>query len=166
MIMKKITVMTALILFAGFSFGQVSTLSSAEIRAEEDAINKLMDVFDAGFKNGDPTDFLSALAEDVLICGTDPSEFWNKEEYLAMQAPESNDNVPEFEYVGDRVVKVAPDGSSAIVVNQFEIAWSPNIPWRTDYHFIKTDAGWKVFFVNIAFVPKNEHIGAINKAIE
>ena len=80
------------------------------IDAEIEVINELMDKFDAEFKKGDNATFLSTLADDVLICGTDPSEFWNKEQYLGMQDQESNNNMPEFKYIDDRVVKVAPDG--------------------------------------------------------
>ena len=165
--MRKLMIVTALLLFAGIAFGQTNTSDQVNIQAEITVINELMDIMDAEFENGDATTFLSSLADDALICGTDPSEFWNKEQYLGMQDTESNNNAPEFKYIDDRVVKVAPDGNSAIVVNQFMmIGWSPKIPLRNDFHFIKTNAGWKVFFVNIAFIPKNEHIGMINKAIE
>lgn len=164
--MKRLMIVTALLLFAGIAFGQTTTSANVDIEAEKAAINKLMDKFDAEFKNGDASSFLSYLAEDALICGTDPSEFWNRKEYLEMNEQQSNTDVPEFEYMDDRVTKVAPDGNSAIVVTQFIVEWSPKIPWRNTYHFIKTNDGWKVYFVNIAFVPKNEHIGIINKAIE
>ena len=164
--MKKFVVLTVLLLFAGIAFGQTNTSEQANIQAELAMINDLMDKMDAEFENGDATTFLSSLIDDALVCGTDPSEFWNKEQYLGMQDPESNTNAPDFKYIDDRVVKVAPDGNSAVVVNQFMIGWSPKIPLRNDFHLIKTNAGWKVFFVNIAFIPKNEHIGIINEAIE
>lgn len=159
-------IIAALLLFAGIAFGQTNKSDQVDIQAEINMINDLMDKMDAEFEKGDATTFLSSLSDDALVCGTDPSEFWNKEQYLGMQDTGSNDNAPDFKYIDDRVVKVAPDGNSAIVVNQFMIGWSPNIPLRNDFHLIKTDEGWKVFFVNIAFIPKNEHIGMINKAIE
>lgn len=164
--MKKLMIIAALLLFAGIAFGQTNKSDQVDIQAELTMINDLMDKMDAEFEKGDATTFLSALADDALVCGTDPSEFWNKEQYLGMQDTGPNDNVPDFKYIDDRVVKVAPDGNSAIVVNQFMMGWSPNIPLRNDFHLIKTDEGWKVFFVNIAFIPKNEHIGMINKAVE
>jgi len=111
------------------------------------------------------TTFLSFSVDGVLVCGTDPSEFWNKEQLLGMQNPDSN-NAFEFKYIDDRVVKVTPDGNSAIVVNQLMMGFSPKIPVRVDYHFTKTNEGWKVFFMNVALIPKNEHLGMINKAIE
>ena len=159
-------IIAALLLFAGIAFGQTNKSDQVDIQAELTMINDLMDKMDAEFEKGDATTFLSSLAEDALVCGTDPSEFWSKEQYLGMQDTGSNDNAPNFKYIDDRVVKVAPDGNSAIVVNQFMMGWSPNIPLRNDFHLIKTDEGWKVFFVNIAFIPKNEHIGMINKAVE
>jgi ketosteroid isomerase-like protein len=164
--MKRLMIVTALLLFAGISFGQSKASAQVDVEAEKAAINKLMDKFDAEFQNGDASLFLSSLAEDALICGTDPSEFWNKKQYLEFNDQQSNTTVPEFKYMDDRVTKVAPDGNSAIIVTQFIIEWSPKIPWRNTYHFIKTNDGWKVYFVNFAFIPKNEHIGIINEAIE
>jgi ketosteroid isomerase-like protein len=164
--MRKLLVVASLFLFAGFAFGQRNKSEKVDIKDEIAVINKLMDKMDAEFENGDATTFLSSLTDDALICGTDPSEFWNKEQYIGMQDPGSDNSGSEFNYIDDRVVKVAPDGNSAIVVNQFMIGWSPNIPLRNVFHLIKTNEGWKVFFVNISFIPKNEHIAIINHAVE
>ena len=153
--MRKLLIITAFFLFAGIAFGQVKTSDQVNIQAEITKINKLMD----------DIDFESILTEDALICGTDPSEFWGKQQFVEGMEQISNDP-PEINFIGDRVIKVAPDGNSAIVVTQYIIAWSPKIPWRQAYHFIKTNDGWKVNFINVAFIPKNEHIETINNAIE
>jgi hypothetical protein len=163
--MRK-SVFAVLLLFTGFAFGQTNKSDQDDLKAEITAVNELMDKIDAEFEKGDVTTFLASLTDDALFCGTDPTEFWNTEQYRGMQDPESNENWSGFKYIDDRVVKVAPDRNSAIVVNQFVIDWSPRIPLRNDFHLIKTDEGWKVFFVNIAFIPKNEHIAKINNAIE
>lgn len=159
-------ILTALLLLVGIAFGQTNAPAAVDMEAEKAALDDLMDKLDEGFKKGDASVFLSALADDMLICGTDPSEFWNKQEYLGLYEQQSEVTMPDITFMDDRVIKVAPDGNSAIVVSQFVIEWSPKIPWRNSYHFIKTGDGWKVFFVNIAFVPRNEHIGIINEAIE
>jgi len=153
--MKKSTIVTALLLIAGFASAQTKTSDQVNIQAETTVINELMDNMDFG----------SILTEDALICGTDPSEFWGKQQFVESIEQISND-APEINPIGDRVVKIAPDGNSAVVVTQYIIEWSPKIPWRQVYHFIKTDEGWKVNFINVAFIPKNEHIEIINNAIE
>ena len=163
--MRKLLFGTALLLFAGIAFGQTNTSDQVNNQAEITVINELIDKLDEANKKGDMTTFLSLSADDILVCGTDPSEFWNKEQLLGMQNPDSN-NTMEFKYIDDRVVKVAPDGNSAIVVSQLMFGFSPNIPVRIDYHLTKTSAGWKVFFMNVALIPKNEHIVLINNAIE
>jgi len=164
--MRKLLIITALLLFAGISFSQTSKTSPVDIEAEEAALNELTDKFEAGFKDGDGSTFLSSLTEDALICGTDPSEFWGKQHYIGLFDSASSDTGPDFKTIGDRKIKVAPDGNSAIVVTQYIIEWSPKIPWRTVYHFIKTNDNWMVLFINVAFIPKNEDIQKLNEAID
>jgi len=163
--MRKLMIVTALLLFAGIAFGQTNKSNQVDLTAEITVINQLVDKLDEANKKGDMATFLSFSADDILVCGTDPSEFWNKEQLLGMQNPDSN-NTFEFKYIDDRVVKVAPDGNSAIVVSQLIMGFSPNIPVRIDYHLIKTSAGWKVFLMNVALIPKNEDLGKINEVIE
>ena len=153
--MRKVLVVTALLLFAGIAFGQTSSTAPVDIEAEEAALKALMDNLDIE----------SSLTEDALICGTDPSEFWNKQQFLELFEDISND-APEINPFGDQIIKVAPDGNSAVVVTQYIISWSPKIPWRQVYHFVKTDGNWMIQFMNIAFIPKNEDIEKINEVIE
>lgn len=164
--MKKLVLLTTLLLIAGLMLAQTNESAADEFKAEKEAIHAFMDKIDAGFDNKDPSVFNAALAEDALICGTDPSEFWSKKQFMGFNADADPGSFPEFAYIDDRKVKVLPGGNTAIVVTQYKIEWSPNIPWRQVYHLVKTDGAWKVYFMNVAFVPKNEHIGTINKAIE
>ena len=164
--MKKLLIITALILFAGISFGQTSKTASVDIEAEKDALNEIMDNLVSAAIDGDQTVFVSLLTEDALFCGTDPSEFWNKQHFVDGSKQDSNDPTPEFKYIGDRKIKIASDGNSAIIVTQLMIAWSPKIPLRMVYHFVKTNDKWMIFFGNVAFIPKNEDIKKINEAIE
>jgi len=138
-----------------FACQQTPKVVPVDIKAEEAALNKIMDSID----------FKSNLTEDALICGTDPSEFWNKQQFLE-QLEQTKDAAPEFKSIGDRNIKVAPDGNSAIVVTQYITSWSPKIPWRQVYHFVKTNDKWMIQFINIAFIPKNEDIQKINEAID
>ena len=155
-----------LLLLAGVAFTQTGESASDDYTAEKAALNALMDKIDAGFENNDISAFMEALADDALICGTDPSEFWSKKQFLGANADAAPDSFPGFTYINDRKIKVFPGGNSAVIVTQYLIEWSPKIPWRQVYHLMKTDDVWKVYFMNVAFVPKNEHIGTVNKAIE
>lgn len=163
--MKRLTVITAFLLFAGLSFGQESKTASADIKAEEDALNKLMDKFDAAIKAYDASTMVSFFTDDAIMCGTDPSEFWTKQEFAALWEQGSSDSAPEFEYINDRKILVAPGSNSAVVVTQYIISWSPNIPWRQVYHCVKINDNWMIHFLNVAFIPKNEDIQKLNEAI-
>jgi len=164
--MKKLLIVTALVLFAGIAFGQTSKTATVDIEAEKAALNEIMDKLDSAAKDGDWTVFVTLLTEDALFCGTDPSEFWNKQYFVDLSKQDSDDPTPELKYIGDRKIKVASDGNSAIIVTQLMTAWSPKIPLRMVYHFVKTNDNWMVLFGNVAFIPKNEDIQKLNEAID
>lgn len=164
--MRKLLVITALLLFAGIAFGQTSNTGTVDIEAEKAALNKLIDEFESAMKADDVSTFVSFIDEDALICGTDPSEFWNKQQFIDLLARNPNNPLPDPKYIGDRKIKVAPEGNSAIAVTQIILGWSPKIQLRQVYHFIKTNDNWMIFFSNIAFIPKNEDIKKLNEAID
>ncbi len=165
--MRKLVLITALVLFAGISFGQTSKLATADIEAEKVALNELMDKFDSAFKTQDVPTLASFLTEDALTCGTDPSEFWNKQQITDLWSQMLADSGPELKYIGDRTIQLAPDGTSAIIVTQLIVpAFSPKIPWRQVYHCVKTNDKWMIFFSNVAFIPYNEDIQKLNAALD
>jgi len=165
--MRKLSVIAAFLLFAGLAFGQTSKTTQVEFETVKVTLNELLDKMDSAIKAQDVSTMASYLSEDVLICGTDPSEFWNKQQITDLWAQMLDNTVFEFKYIGDRVIKVAPDGNSAIVVTQhFVPIFSPKIPWRSTYYFIKTNDNWVIHFMSSAFIPKNEDIQKINEAID
>jgi hypothetical protein len=165
--MKKLLIVTALVLVAGIAFGQTSKTATVDIEAEKAALNEIMDKLDSEAKDGDWTVFVSLLTEDALFCGTDPSEFWNKQYFVDLSKQDSYDPTPELKYIGDRKIKIATDGNSAIVVTQYIApGYSPKIPWRHVYHFVKSNDKWMILFINIAFIPYNEDIQKLNEAID
>ena len=165
--MRKLLVITVLILFAGIAFGQTSKTATVDIEAEKAALNELMDKFDSAYKTFDVSTMASYLSEDLLFCGTDPSEFWNKQEITDLWTQMPDNTVFELKSISDRKIKVAPDGNSAIVVTQYIAPIiSPKMPLRWVYHFVKTNDNWMILFVNVAFIPKNEDIQKLNEAID
>ena len=164
--MKKLLIITALLLFAGIAFGQTSKITTVDIKAEKDALNEIMDKIVSAVKSGDRSIFVSFLSEDALLCGTDPSEFWNKQNIVDRSKETPTDPAPKLKHIGDRKIKVAPEGNSAIVVTQLIAGWSPKIQLRQVYHFIKTNDNWMIYFFNIAFIPKNEDIQKLNDTID
>jgi ketosteroid isomerase-like protein len=142
-------------------------LFSQDMEAEKAAIGKTIDNFDNAIKTQDVEALAEVLNENAMVCGTDPSEYWTKQEIVEMWREALSQGAPEFKYIDDRRIFVAPGGKSAVAVTQYIMAvWSPNIPWRQVYHLIKTEDTWEIFTINIAFVPKNEEIQAINAALD
>ena len=77
------------------------------------------------------------------------------------------DSTPGFDLIGEREIKVAPDGKSAVVVEQYMWpAFTPKIPWRNVYQVIKSDDQWKIHFFSCALIPKNEDLEKLNQALE
>ncbi len=164
--MKKIYFLSFVAVMLIVACQQTPKVVPVDIQAEEATLNGFMDKLDTAFKAGDNSMFLASLIDDALVCGTDPSEFWSKQQILEQFKQDSAAAAPEYEYISDRVLKVAPDGNSAVVVTQLMLPWSPKIPLRIVYHFVKTDDKWMIQVINWAFIPKNEDIKKLNEAVE
>lgn len=164
--MKKVFFFSSIAVMLIIACQQAPKVVPVDIIAEEAALNGLMDKLDTAFTAGDNAMFVSSLTDEALLCGTDPSEFWNKQQILEQLKQDSVSAAPEYKYISDRVTKVSPDGNSAIVVTQVISPWSPKIPVRIVYHFVKTNDKWMIQFINWAFVAKNEDIKKLNEAIE
>jgi hypothetical protein len=166
--MKKLFIFTAILLAAAVSFGKTSKTSNGASEDEKAAINLVLDKFDEAIKTQNASGLAPLLCEEAMLCGTDPSEFWNKQETIDMWTEAlSQGPPPEFKYMGDREIVVGPGGKSAVAVTQYVIpAWSPNIPWRQVYHMVKVKKEWKILLINVAFIPKNEDIQKLNAALE
>lgn len=164
--MRILTIIIALVLFAGVSFGQTTKIVTVDFEAEEAALNELMDTLESAFQAQDVITLASLFTEDALMCGTDPSEFWNKEEMTELWAQILVDSGPEMKFIGDRKIRVTPDGTSAIIVIQLIVPfYSPKIPWRQVYHCVKSNDKWMIIFSNVAFIPYNKDIQKINDAL-
>ena len=61
----------------------------------------------------------------------------------------------------------AKDGHSAIAFEQmFLIPFSRMIPVRTVYHLVKENKTWLIDFSSTGFIPNNNDIEKLNKALE
>ena len=59
----------------------------------------------------------------------------DKQAIVEFNTQDSNDPATEMKFIGDRKIKIAPDGKSAIMVIQAMTDWSPKIPIRFVFHF-------------------------------
>ena len=136
--------------------------------ASKVAVNALLDKYDLAFKAKDAPTLIALLAEDGLFCGTDPSEIWDKKQISDGWTQAFADTSMMLDFTVDkREILIAEDRNSAIAIEQFYFKlFSPNLPWRVIFHAIKSGEDWKLDFISWNFIPKNEDIEKINKAVE
>ena len=165
--MKKIYIVLSISVMVIIACQQKPKTLPVDTEAEKAAIGVLFDKFIAAYDAGDAAGLAKFLTEDGLFCGTDPSEFMHKQEIKDGFAQLFTDSVPKVNYISERVIKVAADGNSATVVLQYLMPLiSPKVPLRDVFKVVKTGDNWMIDFFSTSFIPKNEDIPKINKAVE
>jgi hypothetical protein len=137
------------------------------LEAEKAAVDSVFVKFNAAYNTGDVATMASFLSEDLIFLGTDPGEAMTKQQTVDLWKQLFADTLIKIELIGERRVKVAPDGNSAVSVDQFYFSmFTPQIPWRNQYHLVKTNNKWMIIFGSSNLIPKNEDIPKLNKALE
>jgi ketosteroid isomerase-like protein len=141
--------------------------AAVDIEAEEAAVNDLIDQVHSAMEARDAATLVSYFTEDMLSCGSDPAEFWNKQQTTELWTQMLADTALEINVFGDRLIKVTPDGHSAIAVEQYFIPmFTPNMPFRIVYHLVKTGDQWMISFFSTALIPKNEDLAKLSEALD
>lgn len=132
------------------------------------SVAALLDKYDSSFKAKDAPAVIALLAKDGLFCGTDPTEIWNKKQISEAWTQAFAETSMTIDFTVDkREILVAEDENSAIAIEQLYFKFiSPNIMWRVIFHAFKSGEDWKLDFISWNFIPKNEDIEKINKAVE
>jgi uncharacterized protein (TIGR02246 family) len=136
--------------------------------AAKTAISALLDEFNAAFKGSNASKMIVLLTEDALTLGTDPSEFWDKKQISDGWTQAMADTTMKYDYTVDkREIRLDADGNSAVVVEQFTMPIiSQKIPVRNVFHVVKVGDNWMIDFMSFSFIPKNEDLIKLNKALE
>ena len=134
----------------------------------EEAVARVLDAHWSAVKAKDADAVIALVTNDFLSCGTDPKEFWNKTEmYNTVKQMFANTELKIDIIVDKREIRIARDGNSAIALEQmFMNPFSQKIPVRTVYHLVKDDNTWLIDFTSTCFIPNNEDIDKLNKALE
>ena len=73
----------------------------------------------------------------------------------------------DLEFGYNREIRIAADGNSAVSVEQmFMEVFSQKMPMRIVYHLVKNGDDWLIDFISWSFIPNNEDLGKLNKALE
>jgi len=144
------------------------TKSKVEMTKLQNAVAEVLDDHWSALKAKDADAVISLLSEDFLSCGSDPEEFWNKTEmYTTLKQTLTNSEFKLDITVDKREIRISKDGNSAIAFEQmFLTPYSQKMPVRTVYHLVKENNKWLIDFTSTGFIPKNEDIDKINKALE
>jgi ketosteroid isomerase-like protein len=139
-----------------------------DAEAAKALISGLLDKYNSAFKAKDTNTLIASLTSDVLACGTDPSEFWDKKQIADGWTQAFADTSLKINYsIDKREIRLSADGNSALVVEQYIMSLlSSKIPIRSVYHTVKVDGNWMLDFISWNFIPKNEDISKLNKALE
>ena len=136
-----------------------------DIEAEKATLNAMFANYEAYFAALETDSLLALYSEDMLICGSDPNEFWNREVTKKSYDAQRGPDLPEVSFFGDRIIKVAPDGKSAFVIEQMNVAFCPGLPWRQVHYLLKKDGKWLISVSSFGIIPKNEDLPDIFAAI-
>lgn len=165
--MKKIPFMLILIITLFSACKQAPKVVTVDLNAEKAAVDALIDKFNSAYNAKNAAGLAAVLTEDALCCGTDPSEFWNKKEITDLWWQFFTDTTLKINYSYDkREIRIASDGNSAIVVDQYIMPFISKIPVRNVSNAVKTNGNWMIDFMSWSFIPKNEDIPKLNKAVE
>ena len=140
----------------------------ADLTAAEVAILKVLDTHWSAVKAKDADAVIALLTDDVLSCGTDSEEFWNKTDMSnTIKQMFADTSLKTDIKIDKREIRIAKDGNSAIALEQmFMKPYSQKIPVRNIYHLVKVNDIWQIDFTSVSFIPNNEDIGKLNKALE
>lgn len=133
----------------------------------KDSISLVMDNYFKAFNSKDLEAYSTLLADDGWFCGTDPDEFWSKNEVVDLVKQQFADTTFNWKISPNKQeIKVSSDGKSAIIVNQYLVPeLSPKIPMREVTYINKTDNRWLISFTCYNFITENENVDKLNQAL-
>ncbi|MCX6262376.1 MAG: nuclear transport factor 2 family protein [Bacteroidia bacterium] len=166
--MKKVFFVLFVVAMINTSCQTKTKVAPVDLAAAKVTVTELLDKFSSGMKSKDANILTSLFTEDCLICGTDSKELLNKVDWSNMMVQTFADTSLNMNYTIDkREIRVSKDGNSAIALEQtFFKSFSQKMPVRIIYHLVKGNDNWLFDFFSISFIPNNEDIGKLNKALE
>jgi ketosteroid isomerase-like protein len=127
-----------------------------------------MDEYNTAYKAMDINKMTAFCTDNAMFLGTDPSEFWNKQQIIDYFMAQGTDSTMKIEFKVDRrEIMVAADGNSAIVVEQFFIPLiSTKIQVRCIDKVVKVNDKWMFDLISWNILARNEDIPKLNAALE
>ena len=162
---KTILISLLVVVCATFSIAQKKEAPVRKSSGEAELRQVLHNLYLA-YNTKDIKLFLSLMSEDGLFCGTDSKDLWDKSTYSKLMTELFAD--PSFHSlisVDKRKIHFDTNKNSAIVVDQFFFEWNKKIPVRHVAHFVKVGNNWMCNFISTSYIPNNEDMEKIVKAL-
>jgi len=162
--MKKILCLSLLALL--FACTSAPKPVPVDIAAEEEAIKEVFDVLFSSIKDRNIDQLASVFTTDGVFMGTSPDEVFTKDSLVAawtqmMQIPE----ITPFEFISEPLIRIQPDGKTAVVAQQYYWKLLSPIPLRQTFCLVKSDSVWLIDFFDFSFIPYNNQVPLLNKAV-
>ncbi len=166
--MKKFSYIIILMVAIMASCQPKTKIVPVDLNASKAAVTEILDKYNSAFKARNIDAVMSLLTDDGLYCGTDSKELLTKTDLLNMFKQVAADTSSIDNYTIDkREIRISKDGMSAVVLEQFFMkSFSQKMPIRMIYHLVKNNDIWSFDFLSWNFIPNNEDIVKLNKALE
>ena len=107
------------------------------------------------------------FSEEGTFIGTDPNEFWSREQLNAYLTPSfSRDSTPSAYTVSKRAVEMSSDRKTAVVIDQFALPFSPKLPVRAIAFAEQQDGRWTIKMFSWSFIANNDDVNKLNDALK
>ncbi len=166
--MKKAPLLVSVLVMLLTSCQQKPAPVAVDPEAVKAELAIFMDEYNAAYKVLDINKMTALFNDDALFLGTDPAEIWDKNQIIDYFLSSGFDSTTILEFEIDRrEIRVAADGNSAIIVEQFYVPlMSPKIAVRCIDKVVKTGDGWKFDFISWNMIPRNEDLPKLNAVLE
>jgi hypothetical protein len=146
--MRKIPFLTLLFFFGSFAFGQTP----------QTQVNQLLEHWHAAAAQANYEDYFSLMAEESVFIGTDPTENWNKQEFMQWSKPYFDRGKAWSFSTLERNIFFAEDG---------EIAWFDELLdtqmgiCRGSGVAVNESGKWKIKHYVLSIAIPNENVDAV-----
>ena len=166
--MKKTPLLMWAVVIIMTSCQQKPVTVAVDPEAVKAELTTFMDEYNVAYKAMDINKMIALCNDNAMFLGSDPSEFWKKQQITDYFMAQGTDSTMKIEFKVDRrEILVAADGKSAIVVEQFFIPMiSTKIQVRCIDKVVKVNDKWMFDFLSWNIVAKNEDIPKLNAALE
>ena len=166
--MKRLFYLLTAVMVLILSCQPKTKVVQVDLNAAKAEVSQFLDEYYNAMHSKDVSSISQYFTDNALILGTDPKEFWSKDETIKMMTQMFADTSLKLNYTIDkREILVEKSGNAAIAIEQMTIPFiSKKIPCRCTYHLVKNEVGWQFDFTNSSLIPFNEDLSKINKSLE